>query len=290
MVDFRGHRQSENIEDRRGMGGGFGRGGFGLGRSPFGMGRGPFGGGFGGFGRRGMSIGTVVIFLLIWAAVEVLGNLGGGTPDSAQRPAQEEELKGFVSTVLASTEDAWHEIFRERGARYEEPKLVLFSGAVESGCGFAESAMGPFYCPADRRVYIDLSFLADLKTRFGAPGDFAQAYVIAHEVGHHVQNITGELRRDERSNAASVRTELKADCLAGVWANRANAKSKILEPGDVEEGLGAAAAVGDDRLQKRSQGYVVPESFTHGSSAQRVAAFKRGLESGNVSACDTTAN
>jgi predicted metalloprotease len=288
-MDLRGHRQSSNIEDRRGLGGGLGRG-FGFGRGPFGGGFGGGGFGRGGFGFRRGGIGTIIIVLLIFAAFEFLDS---GTSTRSPAPSagapQEEELKGFVSTVLASTEDTWHEIFRERGALYEEPKLVLFSGAVESGCGFAQSAMGPFYCPADRRVYIDLSFLSDLKTRFGAPGDFAQAYVIAHEVGHHIQNITDKMRGD-RSNAASVRAELQADCLAGVWAMRANAKRKILEPGDVEEGLAAAAAVGDDRLQKRSQGYVVPESFTHGSSAQRVAAFKRGLESGTVSACDTSAD
>jgi predicted metalloprotease len=283
-MDLRGHRESSNIEDRRGMGSGFGRG-FGFGRGGFGGG--PFGGGLGGFGFRRGGIGTIIIALIIFALFELMDS-GGGQRSPTTAPPQEEELRSFVSTVLASTEDTWHEIFRAQGTAYQEPKLVLFTDAVESGCGFAESAVGPFYCPADRRVYIDLSFLSDLKTRFGAPGDFAQAYVIAHEVGHHVQNLMGAMGRGDRSNAASVRTELQADCLAGVWAMRANAKQKILEPGDVEEGLGAAAAVGDDRLQKRSRGYVVPESFTHGSSAQRVQWFKRGLESGDIKACDTS--
>jgi hypothetical protein len=198
--------------------------------------------------------------------------------------------------VLGDTEDTWSQIFADGGSRYEPPRLVLFSNAVRSGCGIGQSAMGPFYCPVDRKVYIDLAFYQDLRDRFRAPGDFAQAYVIAHEVGHHVQNLLGiadsvtERRQrasEEESNALSVRLELQADCFAGVWAHTANRERHLLEPGDVDEGLRAAAAIGDDRIQRQTQGTVVPESFTHGSSEQRVRWFRKGLESGDMNACDT---
>jgi len=207
-------------------------------------------------------------------------------------------MSQFVSVVPASTEDTWKDIFRKMNREYAEPRLVLFSGAVRSACGMAESAVGPFYCPPDRKVYIDLAFYRDLRDRLGAPGDFAQAYVIAHEVGHHVQNLLGIAERVEsmrrrasqaQGNAIQVRMELQADCFAGVWAANAHRSRQILESGDVEEGLNAAAAIGDDRLQKRSQGHVVPESFTHGSSAQRVRWFKQGIDSGDPRKCDTFA-
>lgn len=210
--------------------------------------------------------------------------------------AKADELKDFVSVVLAETEDTWSEIFRQEQRHYQEPKLVLFSGNVRSACGFAEAAMGPFYCPGDHKVYIDLSFYDELRSRFGAPGDFAQAYVIAHEIGHHVQKLLGISDRVEEAksgrdkaaaNQLSVRLELQADCLAGVWANRADRARGILEAGDAEEALKAASAIGDDRLQKQARGYVTPDSFTHGSSAQRVAWFRRGLEKGDVNACNT---
>ena len=201
----------------------------------------------------------------------------------------------FIDRVLGSTEDTWHEIFQAKGTRYEEPVLVLFEGGVRSACGAASSAMGPFYCPADHKVYLDLSFFRELDQRFGAPGDFAQAYVVAHEVGHHVQTLLGISERVHRSrsrmspedaNQLSVRMELQADCFAGVWGHHANEK-RLLSQGDVEEGLDAAAAIGDDRLQRQTQGQVVPESFTHGSSEQRVRWFKRGLQTGDMNQCDT---
>jgi predicted metalloprotease len=194
-----------------------------------------------------------------------------------------------VKKILADTEDTWSALFERSGQRYSKPVLVLFSDAVDSACGQAGAATGPFYCPGDQKVYLDLSFFRELDRRFGAPGDFAQAYVIAHEIGHHVQNLTGNLssgggRSRNRANAESVRQELQADCLAGVWGHEAAARHR-LEPGDAEEGLRAAAAIGDDRLQRESQGRVVPDSFTHGSSADRVAALQRGLQAGDVSAC-----
>jgi uncharacterized protein len=219
------------------------------------------------------------------------------SPRSSPPPAQDEASQ-FVSVVLADTEDVWNQVFRENGRNYVEPKLVLFSRRVESACGLASSASGPFYCPADQKVYIDLSFYQDLKTRFQAPGDFAQAYVIAHEVGHHVQNSLGILNKVQRlqtqvdkaqANQLSVRSELQADCFAGVWANRAQRSRQILEQGDIEEAINAASSIGDDRLQQRSQGYVVPDSFTHGSSAQRVRWFKRGIQTGDIKQCDTFA-
>ena len=216
--------------------------------------------------------------------------------DQSATSSGNDELADFVSVVLADTEDTWNDIFREYGSRYQEPNLVLFSGAVESACGYAQSAMGPFYCPRDQKVYIDLSFYRDLKYQLGAPGDFAQAYVIAHEVGHHVQNLFGiseqvykarqRLNKTE-GNRLSVMQELQADCFAGVWAHNADKARDILEQGDIEEGLNAASSIGDDRLQKQSQGHVTPDSFTHGSSEQRVRWFKTGIKSGNVSSCNT---
>ncbi|MDX1708403.1 MAG: neutral zinc metallopeptidase [Desulfobacterales bacterium] len=213
-----------------------------------------------------------------------------------QIPAAENQLAEFVSVVLADTEDTWSGLFSQMGKTYREPQLVLFSGAVQSACGFAQAAMGPFYCPADQKVYIDLSFYQDLKNRHGAPGDFAQAYVIAHEIGHHVQTLLGISEKvhsarmrvsQAEGNRLSVMQELQADCFAGVWAHHADRARQILETGDIEEALGAASAIGDDRLQRKTRGYVTPDSFTHGSSAQRVRWFKRGLESGAVLDCNT---
>jgi len=209
---------------------------------------------------------------------------------------QEARLADFVSVILADTEETWGDIFKSKGWRYEEPKLVLFSGSVRSACGLAQAAMGPFYCPGDHKVYIDLGFYRDLKERHNAPGDFAQAYVIAHEIGHHVQNLLGvssQVRRAQQrmskkqANALSVRVELQADCYAGVWAHNAHRSRQLLEEGDIEEGLNAASAIGDDRLQKQARGYVAPDSFTHGSSRQRVKWFKIGLREGEMDACDT---
>ncbi|MBD2497203.1 neutral zinc metallopeptidase [Nostoc sp. FACHB-280] len=216
-------------------------------------------------------------------------------PESPQTPAKD-QMADFVSVVLADTEDTWSEIFQQSGERYVEPKLVLYSDAVESACGFARSAVGPFYCPQDQKVYIDLSFYRDLKNRYNAPGDFAQAYVIAHEVGHHIQNLLGisaqvrslQQRADEvEANQLSVRQELQADCFAGVWANHAQRSRQILETGDVEEALNAASSIGDDRLQKQARGYVVPETFTHGSSTQRVRWFQQGIQTGDPQECNT---
>jgi hypothetical protein len=217
-----------------------------------------------------------------------------GDPGPVEESGAEAEQREFVSVVLADTEDVWNALFQREGRVYEEPGLVLFRDAVDSGCGFAQAAVGPFYCPMNRKLYLDLTFFDELAQRFGAPGDFAQAYVIAHEVGHHVQTLLGisetvraeqQRRGQADANVLSVRLELQADCLAGVWANHAN-QSRILEPGDVEEGLRAASAIGDDRLQRQTQGTVVPESFTHGSSAQRVEWFQRGLARGDTNDCD----
>jgi predicted metalloprotease len=274
-------RRSDNIEDRRGM--------------P--VGRGAVVGG---------GIGTVVLVLLaLWFGVDpsvVLQGVDQADPRFApssppqRAPAGDEPLRDFVSVILADTEDTWGELFHRMGRQYQPPHLVLFSGAVQSACGFAEAAVGPFYCPGDRKLYIDLSFYRDLRDKIGAPGDFAQAYVIAHEVGHHVQNLLGiagriheaQGRRSRtEANALQVRMELQADCLAGVWANNAQRARQILESGDIEEGLNAAAAIGDDRLQRQAQGRVVPESFTHGSSTQRVRWFRRGIETGDPGQCDT---
>ena len=212
------------------------------------------------------------------------------------RSASQDDLKQFVSVVLAETEDVWSNLLPQYGERYSDPKLVLFSGGVRSACGIGMSQMGPFYCPQDQKVYIDLSFYKELKDRFNAPGDAAQAYVIAHEVGHHVQNLLGIMEKvdavrqrvsERQGNAIQVRVELQADCFAGVWANKAQEAKNIFEPGDIESALNAASAIGDDRIQKQTQGYVVPDSFTHGSSAQRVRWFKRGYETGDLRQCDT---
>jgi len=217
-------------------------------------------------------------------------------PPSASQSGARDEGREFVARVLGSSERVWGEIFQQAGRKYVEPKLVLFSGRVQSACGFAQAAAGPFYCGQDQKVYIDLAFYRELRDRFKAPGDFAQAYVIAHEVGHHVQNLLGimgkvqarQQRASERdANALSVRLELQADCLAGIWASLANRERKILEQGDLEEGLNAAAMIGDDTLQKRSQGYVVPEGFTHGSAQQRVRWFRTGIQTGDLKQCDT---
>ncbi len=296
---WRGGRQSDNVEDRRGVSAGprlgfprFGGGGPGF-RIPLGR------RGFGGFGL----IAAVAILLLLGVDPMVL--LQGGDPgmvapldETAPPPPVDDALAGFVSVVLADTEDTWSVLFGEMGREYRPPKLVLFTDRVPSACGNADAAVGPFYCPADQKVYIDLSFYADLRDRFRAPGDFAQAYVIAHEVGHHVQNLLGIARRvasaqaqasTAGANALSVRLELQADCFAGVWANRADAARAILESGDVDEALAAATAIGDDRLQRQSTGTVTPDSFTHGTSEQRARWFGDGLRSGALTACDTFA-
>lgn len=247
--------------------------------------------------------GLLLIFGGRLVGIDVLGLfLGGpqvGAPAEQTAFSQEDQrLADFVSVVLADTEDTWHGIFRDQGATYREPILVLFSGRVSSACGMATSAVGPFYCPADQNLYIDLSFFADLSRRHGAPGDFAQAYVVAHEVGHHVQTLlgisdkvrqAGRGRSEEAVNALSVRQELQADCFAGLWGHAANVDRQLLDPGDLEEALRAASAIGDDRLQREAGQRVVPDSFTHGTSAQRVRWFRTGFESGDFAACDTFA-
>ena len=251
------------------------------------------------------SVGTIVLtlalayFLGIDPQVLLQLQQGGGQPEVVedyQPTPQEVQLADFVSVVLGDTEDTWREIFSQSGRSYEEPTLVLFSGAVKSACGMASAAMGPFYCPADRKVYIDLAFFEDLRRQHGAPGDFAQAYVIAHEVGHHVQTLLGissQVRSAQQglgkadANALSVQQELQADCFAGLWGYHADRSRQVLEEGDIEEALNAATAIGDDRLQKQGQGYVVPESFTHGTSRQRVEWFKRGIDSGDFERCNT---
>ena len=302
---WQGGRESENVEDRRGQGGSGGGLGGGLG--------GGFGGRGGGFriGRGGLGIGGVVVLLLVSVVLGVDPTvlLNGGDPadqgtagrtqigDAAPRSQADDELRRFVSVVLADTEDTWQGLFQQMGRQYQDPTLVLFTGTVSSGCGRAQAAMGPFYCPMDRKLYIDLGFYRELRDRFQAPGDFAQAYVIAHEVGHHVQNLLGisdkvqaaqQRARDQaEANALSVRLELQADCFAGIWGNHANRDRRLLEPGDVEEALTAASAIGDDRLQRQARGTVSPDSFTHGSSAQRVRWFRTGLESGRLESCDT---
>ena len=270
-------RESENVEDRRGTGG-----------------RGFRPGGAGGLGIGGVNLLLVISYFLGVDPSQLLNDSGvstGGEPPASTPagPPGSDPAGEFARKILADTEDTWTTIFQRSGQQYSKPVLVLFSDSVESACGQAGSATGPFYCPGDQRVYLDLSFFRELDRRFGAPGDFAQAYVIAHEIGHHVQNLTGNLARGSGlsrrgANAQSVRQELQADCLAGVWGYAA-ARRNRLEPGDAEEGLTAAAAIGDDRLQQESQGRVVPDSFTHGSSADRVAALKRGLQTGDVAAC-----
>src|SRR5262245_13740059 len=248
----------------------------------------------------GGGIGMAVLALVVYLRGGDPSVVTESRPSAPQQPAgqagaPDDPKVDFVKVVLGDTEDTWDEVFEKRfGRPYQKPELVLFTGAVESACGFAQAAVGPFYCPRDGRVYIDLAFYDQLRERFRAPGDFAQAYVIAHEVGHHVQNLLGiseQVARArqrggrEEANALSVRTELQADCLAGLWGR--NAHNVTLEPGDLEEALTAATAIGDDTLQRRSQGYVVPESFTHGSAQQRVTWFKRGFEMGTFEACDT---
>lgn len=275
---WKGRRGSENIEDRRSMGGPVMAGG----------------------GILGLIMIVVVMLLggdprpLMQEMQRQPGQQAG--PGGAPVDPAEEELAKFVSVVLADTEEVWSELFQQGGKRYDAPKLVLFSGQVDSACGFQGAATGPFYCPLDQRVYIDLSFYDDMKTKLGAPGDFAQAYVIAHEVGHHVQNLLGissEVHRlqtrasKQDANELSVRLELQADFFAGVWAHHAQQNWQILEEGDIDEALQAAAAIGDDRLQKESRGFVVPESFTHGTSAQRARWFKRGLQTGDMNEGDT---
>jgi len=269
--------------------------------------------------RRGRRAGPVVFkggigtIVLVLAASYFLGinpldilmmqtgtGLGTDVSQTDRQPSPEEQqMADFVSVVLADTEDTWTEIFRQSGKTYQEPTLVLYTGAVQSACGTGSAAMGPFYCPGDRKVYIDLSFFDELRRRHGAPGDFAEAYVIAHEVGHHVQNllgITDRVQSEQRglgkagANALSVKVELQADCFAGVWGNHADRSRHVLEEGDIEEALNAASAIGDDRLQKESSGYVVPENFTHGTSRQRVEWFKRGIEHGDIASCNTFAS
>lgn len=293
MVDWRGRRGSDNLEDRRSGGGGMAvKGG----------------------------IGTMVLALILWGVfgIDPRTTMSVGNAVQQQRqpsgPVQETEesarTKQYMSVILADTEDVWAQVFREQGQTYQPPKLVLFSNVVQSGCGTAQAAMGPFYCPADQKVYLDMAFFNEMRSKLGISGeqgssgeassnqagDFAQAYVIAHEVGHHVQNVLGianqvraaqERAGRTQANDLSVRQELQADCFAGVWANRNQQRVQFLQQGDIEEAINAASAIGDDKLQQRSQGYVVPDSFTHGSSAQRVQWFQRGLQTGKLEACDT---
>ncbi len=272
-------RESSNVEDRRGSG--------------FSMG-----------GGRGIGIGTIVLALVaMYFGIDprMVMNAGQGmgqqeAPESRPIP-QNDEMARFVAKVLGSTEDTWGKIFQNSGHEYPAPKLVLFSGVTPTACGTGQAAMGPFYCPGDQKVYIDLAFYNEMKNRFHAPGDFAQAYVIAHEVGHHIQNLMGTsdkvqqarqmARTEAEGNQYSVRLELQADCYAGVWAHHADGANRILEPGDVEEAMTAAAAIGDDALQKQAQGYAVPDSFTHGTSEQRMHWFNQGLTGGDLRKCDT---
>jgi predicted metalloprotease len=286
-MKWEGHEQSKNVEDRRGMGGG---GGMRV-------------------GGRGIGLGTIVIALVAgWIfginPLTVLGVLGGAgdiaLPQAQQGPAKappaEDKAAAFVSTVLRDTEQVWGKLLAANGAVYKEPRLVLFRGATPTACGTGDSAMGPFYCPGDSKVYIDLEFFDTLRSRMGAPGDFAQAYVVSHEVGHHIQNLLGVTGKVDamrgrisqvQMNALSVRVELQADCFAGVWAHHSQKGKNWLEQGDIEEALNAAAKIGDDTLQRAGQGRVVPESFTHGSAQQRMTWFKRGLDSGNANQCNT---
>ena len=279
-MQWRGRRESGNVEDMRG----------------------------GGFGGRGIAlggIGTVIVvvigLLLGQNPLDLLQAVNQGQPQQEQTApvassAEEDEAAQFVKIVLADNEDVWHKLFDEQGMQYQEPKLVLFRDAVESGCGQASSTVGPFYCPADQKMYIDLSFYDELKNRFSAPGDFAMAYVIAHENGHHIQNLLGisdkvhqmrERLSEEEYNKLSVRLELQADFFAGVWAHHAQQMKNVLEQGDIEEALNAANAIGDDKLQKEAQGYVVPDAFTHGTSAQRMRWFKKGFDTGDIKQGDT---
>jgi len=285
-MKWEGNRQSDNVEDRRDGGG---------------SGGGPR------LGGRGIGIGSIAIALLVSYflgvnPMTVLSVLSGGSPGSqtqeapAHRPPADDRMASFVATVLGDTEDVWKNVFSQGGGTYLEPKLVLFRGATSTACGQGQAAMGPFYCPADQKVYIDLGFYETLKNRLGAPGDFAQAYVIAHEVGHHVQNLLGITTKMDQMrgrvspaeyNALSVRLELQADCFAGLWANHAHRARQLLEQGDVAEAMNAAAKIGDDALQGARGGSVVPESFTHGTSEQRQRWFDTGLQTGNLKRCDT---
>ena len=283
---WEGQRQSDNIEDRRGMG--------------------PVRPGVG-IGLGGIVLVLAVSFLTGTNPLQILNMIGGiqdgAVPSDVEAPGPtqplQDQLGKFASVVLADTEDTWRSLFSQKSRSYDEPRLVLFTGAVQSACGTASSAVGPFYCPGDHKVYLDLSFFQELSQRLGAPGDFAQAYVIAHEIGHHVQNLLGVTQQvahrqrqtsTAEANVLSVKMELQADCLAGVWGHHARRDRRLIEPGDFEEGLRAAAAIGDDRLQHMSQGHVQPESWTHGSSKQRTTWLRRGLESGDPSACDTFAD
>jgi predicted metalloprotease len=266
---WQGGRRSTNVQDRRGMR----------------------------VGLAGGGIGAVVLTILALILGVDPGEITQETqPAEAPGPGANDPEKEFASVVLGYTEDTWNAIFARAGEDYQEPQLVVFSDAVQSACGMASSAVGPFYCPMDQTVYLDLTFFRELRDRFGAAGDFAAAYVIAHEVGHHVQTLTGVTQQvqdarartsTERANQLSVRTELQADCYAGVWAQHTEREKRVLEPGDIEEAMNAAAAIGDDRLQRQAQGYVVPESFTHGSSEERVRWVRRGFDSGDVNQCDT---
>ena len=290
-MKWEGNRESDNVEDRRSDDGG------------------GFGGGGGLLGGRSIGIGTIVVALLGgWVLginpLTILSMLSGGGAPTAQvqqqtpahKPPADDRMAAFVSTVLADTEDVWKDVFAKGGATYKEPRLVLFRGATQTACGQGQAAMGPFYCPGDQKVYIDLGFYETLKNKLGAPGDFAQAYVIAHEVGHHVQNLLGISGKMDQMrgrvskadyNVLSVKLELQADCFAGVWANHAQSARQILEQGDVEEAMNAAAKIGDDALQRSGGGAIVPESFTHGTSAQRQRWFDAGLKNGSIKACDT---
>jgi len=313
---WKGRRESGNIEDRRGQSGG--SMGF-----PFPMSRGAGARRGGGMGLVGIIIVVVIMIFFPDFGKMLLGGGGGGfpqieLPQTRQRnivpggsgrqtggprggvegKSGTDAMRGFLSVVLADTEDVWRDVFKQMGRRYKEPQMVMFSGYTRTACGIGQRQMGPFYCPADQKVYIDTAFYQELSRKFGASGDFAQAYVIAHEIGHHVQTLLGITdqvqkykarygQRSKKGNAIQVRMELQADCFAGVWAKRADRAKSILERGDLEEALNAANAIGDDKIQKRATGYVVPDSFTHGSSRQRVRWFRRGFENGDISDCDT---
>ncbi len=256
---WKNRRASTNVVDRRGMGGTLGIG--------------------------GLVIGAIIYSLMGGNPLEYVAQNAGNVQRQEARPQQNDEQKQFVSVVLADTEDVWNAIFKKNNLLYQEPKLILFNNLIDSACGRASSAVGPFYCPGDLKVYLDLGFFEQLSESLGASGDFASAYVIAHEVGHHVQNLLGLMEKRSEGNQASVKIELQADCLAGVWAKHTERAKQVLEQGDLEEAMNAASAVGDDRLQQKSRGEVVPDSFTHGSSAQRLSAFKSGFEQGEIEAC-----
>ena len=296
---WKGNRRSHNVEDRRsqrvsGMGGGRGGGLLRLLPMVYRL-----------LGFKGTAIAVVGVVAYGLFSGNLGQILGGGSfqenpskvsNQPVKQSAQEKEMVDFIAVILADTEDTWKAIFKQQGKNYQEPRLVLYRNRVKSACGFGTAQMGPFYCPADKKVYLDLSFYDELKNRYKAPGDFAQAYVVAHEIGHHVQNLLGTSTRVHqakqklskvKANQLSVKLELQADCYAGIWANHADRSRQILETGDIEEGLKAASAIGDDQLQKQAQGYVNPDSFTHGSSRQRVRWFKTGLQKGTLAACNT---